>query len=56
MSKADFCNIHIYSGTIEKDLKGEDFVDAIRILIQATETAIWFHGHNIQIISGFKIL
>ena len=25
---------------IEKDLKGEDFVNAIRILIQATETAI----------------
>ena len=41
---------------IEKDLKGEDFVNAIRILIQATETAIWFQGHNIQIVSGFKIL
>ena len=37
--------------TNDKGFRGEDFVDAIRILIQATETTIWLQGHNIQIVS-----
>ena len=37
--------------TNDKGFRGEDFLDAIRILIQATETTIWLQGHNIQIVS-----